>query len=80
MNRPCPIHSGQGGPSVEIARPTPIISAPTDHGPARADAVGDAAHQDAADAGAEPGQRAGERRHRARAADLGGDVLERDRA
>ena len=49
------------------------------HGPARADAVGDAAHHDAADAGAEPGERAGERRNRARAADLGGDVLERHR-
>src|ERR1700733_5733796 len=28
MNRPWPIHSGQGGPSVEIERPTPIIHAP----------------------------------------------------
>ena len=28
MNRPWPIHSGQGGPSVEIASPTAIISAP----------------------------------------------------
>ena len=28
MNSPCPIHSGQGGPSVEIVKPTPIISAP----------------------------------------------------
>src|ERR1700688_3991883 len=27
-NRPCPIHSGQGGPRVEIARPRPIINAP----------------------------------------------------
>src|SRR5450631_1073031 len=27
-NNPWPIHSGQGGPSVEIARPRPIISAP----------------------------------------------------
>src|SRR5664279_6438710 len=28
MNNPCPIHSGQGGPKVEIARPRPIISDP----------------------------------------------------
>src|SRR6185437_5617802 len=28
MNSPCPIHSGQGGPKVEIVRPSPIISAP----------------------------------------------------
>src|SRR5262249_56918999 len=28
INSPCPIHSGQGGPNVEIARPSPIISAP----------------------------------------------------
>ena len=28
MNSPCPIHSGQGEPSVEIASPRPIISAP----------------------------------------------------
>src|SRR5674476_965577 len=28
MNSPCPIHSGQDGPKVEIARPRPIISAP----------------------------------------------------
>src|SRR3970040_589246 len=28
MNRPWPIHSGHGGPSVEIARPRPIISDP----------------------------------------------------
>ena len=28
MNTPCPIHSGPGGPSVEIANPKPIISAP----------------------------------------------------
>src|SRR6185437_6731486 len=28
MNSPCPIHSGQGGPKVEIARPRAIISAP----------------------------------------------------
>src|ERR1017187_7810497 len=28
MNSPCPIHSGQGGPRVEIARPRPIISEP----------------------------------------------------
>jgi len=28
MNSPWPIQSGQGGPSVEIIRPTPIISAP----------------------------------------------------
>src|SRR5665213_378080 len=28
MNSPCPIHSGHGGPKVEIARPTAIISEP----------------------------------------------------
>src|ERR1700716_304735 len=28
MNSPWPIHSGQGGPKVEIARPRPIISEP----------------------------------------------------
>src|SRR5215468_7632180 len=28
MNSPWPIHNGQGGPSVEIDRPRPIISAP----------------------------------------------------
>src|SRR6185437_6729271 len=28
MNIPCPIHNGQGGPSVEIDNPRPIISAP----------------------------------------------------
>src|SRR5665213_985994 len=28
MNRPWPIHSGQGGPKVEIERPRPIISEP----------------------------------------------------
>ena len=28
MNSPWPIHRGQGAPSVEIARPRPIISAP----------------------------------------------------
>src|SRR5262245_47413546 len=28
MKSPCPTHKGQGAPSVEIARPTPIISAP----------------------------------------------------
>ena len=28
MNTPWPIHSGPGGPSVEIASPRPIISAP----------------------------------------------------
>ena len=27
-NSPCPIHSGQGGPSVDSASPAPIISAP----------------------------------------------------
>src|SRR4029079_3721836 len=28
MKSPCPIHKGQGAPSVEIARPRPVISAP----------------------------------------------------
>src|SRR5664279_3675097 len=28
MNTPCPIQSGQSGPSVEMARPSPIISEP----------------------------------------------------
>src|SRR5476651_2567342 len=28
MNNPCPIHNGQGGPSVESVSPTPIISEP----------------------------------------------------
>src|SRR5580704_10087232 len=28
MNNPWPIHSGQGGPKVEIERPTPIINEP----------------------------------------------------
>src|SRR4029079_4440007 len=28
IKRPCPIHKGHGGPSVEITRPRPIISAP----------------------------------------------------
>src|SRR4029078_9822455 len=28
MKSPCPIHRGHGGPSVEIARPSPIISVP----------------------------------------------------
>src|SRR3954452_24695502 len=28
MNRPWPIHSGQGGPKVEIVRPRPIINEP----------------------------------------------------
>src|ERR1700761_2652511 len=28
MNRPCPIHSAQGVPIVEIESPTPIISVP----------------------------------------------------
>src|SRR3954466_9672802 len=28
INSPCPIHSGQGGPKVEIASPRPIISEP----------------------------------------------------
>src|SRR5258707_5117586 len=28
MNNPCPIHNGQGGPKVEIVRPTPIINEP----------------------------------------------------
>src|SRR5579863_10448454 len=28
MNSPWPIHNGQGGPSVEMARPSPIISEP----------------------------------------------------
>src|SRR5215813_1534825 len=28
MKRPCPIHSGQGGPNVEMARPRPIIKEP----------------------------------------------------
>jgi hypothetical protein len=28
MNRPWPIHSGQGGPKVEIRRPRPIINEP----------------------------------------------------
>src|ERR1700759_283504 len=28
MNSPCPIHSAQGEPSVEIESPTPIIRAP----------------------------------------------------
>src|ERR1700710_1173055 len=28
MNNPWPIHSGQGGPMVEIARPRPIINEP----------------------------------------------------
>src|SRR6185312_2498076 len=28
MNRPCPIHSGQDDPSVEIVSPRPIISPP----------------------------------------------------
>src|SRR4051794_4860724 len=28
MNNPCPIHSGQGGPRVEMARPRPIDNAP----------------------------------------------------
>src|ERR1700731_3915941 len=28
VNKPWPIHSGQGGPSVEIDSPTPIISEP----------------------------------------------------
>src|ERR1035438_395292 len=29
MNNPCPIHSGQGGPKVDNARPAAIIGAPT---------------------------------------------------
>ena len=49
------------------------------HRPADAEALGDAAHQDAADRGAEPGERAGERRHRARAAHFLGDRLQSDR-
>ena len=49
-----------------------------DDGPAHADPLGDAAHQNAADTGAEPNQRAGKGRDRAFAVDLGGDVLERD--
>src|SRR5512144_32213 len=28
MKSPCPTHKGHGGPSVEIERPRPIISAP----------------------------------------------------
>src|SRR5664279_5443471 len=28
MNSPCPIHSGQDGPSVDSVKPTPIINAP----------------------------------------------------
>src|SRR5947199_6103161 len=28
MNSPCPIHSGHGGPKVEIVRPRPIINEP----------------------------------------------------
>src|SRR6476646_2258425 len=28
IKSPCPTHKGQGGPSVETARPRPIISAP----------------------------------------------------
>jgi hypothetical protein len=28
MNSPCPIHSGHGGPRVDNASPTPIISEP----------------------------------------------------
>jgi len=28
MNSPWPIHSGQGGPKVEIERPRPIINGP----------------------------------------------------
>ena len=79
MNSPCPIHSGQGGPKVESVRPDADHQRAEHHGPARADAVGDAAHHDAADAGAEPGERDGERRDRARAADFGGDVFQRHR-
>ena len=48
------------------------------HRPAHADPLGDPAHEDAADAGADPHQRAGKGRNRALAVDLGGDVLERD--
>ncbi len=50
-----------------------------DHGPADAVAVGDPAHQDAADAGAEECQRHRERRHLPCAAGVGGDLLQADR-
>ena len=49
------------------------------HGPARADPIRQPPHQNPAGAGPEPGQRARERRNRARAADFGSDVLERHR-
>ena len=48
------------------------------HGPASTDAVGDAPHHDAAEAGAEPGEGTRQRRHRARAAGLRGNVAQRD--
>ena len=45
---------------------------------ADAEAFGHPAHRDAADRRAEPGERTGQRRHRARVAQLGGDRLQRD--
>ena len=78
MNSPWPIQSGQGGPSVEIARPRPIISEPqiTVHLVPTLSAI--RAHQDAAETRAKPGECAGERRDGAHAIHLRGDVLERD--
>ena len=48
------------------------------HDPADADPLGDPAHQNSAPGGAEPGQRIGQRRHRAFAAEIGGDRLQGD--
>ena len=49
-----------------------------DDGPAHADPLGDPAHEDAADAGADPHQRTGKCRDGTLAIDLGGDVLKRN--
>ena len=49
-----------------------------DHGAPDADAIGEPAHQDAAEAGADPGQRGGERGHLALRVEIGGDRLQPD--
>ena len=67
-----------GRPQRRQSQPDGDHRSAEDDGEAYADMLGNATHQDAAEAGADPHQGAGEGRNRALAVDLGGDVLQRD--
>ena len=68
----------QGWASRRQREPDRDHHSAADDGPTHPDPLGDAAHENAAEAGANPNQRTGKRRNRALAINLGSNGLERD--